>query len=89
MQPSSILVQPRKTHPYITEKLLIERKESNQTNKTILSEICSTRVESMLLTVNSEIFARISFSRIALKEIFATLKFCYWGMIYLYQYSTE
>ena len=26
------LVQPRKTRPYITERLLIERKESNQTN---------------------------------------------------------
>ena len=29
--PSLVLVQPRKTRPYITEKLLMERKESNQT----------------------------------------------------------
>ena len=30
--PSLVLVQPRKTLPFITEKLLIGRKESNQTN---------------------------------------------------------
>ena len=32
--PSLVLVQPRKNRPYITERLLMERKESNQTNKT-------------------------------------------------------
>ena len=31
--PSLVLVKPRKTHPYITERLLMGRKESNQTNK--------------------------------------------------------
>ena len=31
--PSLVLVQPRKTCPYITERLLMGRKESNQTNK--------------------------------------------------------
>ena len=31
--PSLVLVQPRKTHPYITERLLMRRKQSNQTNK--------------------------------------------------------
>ena len=31
--PSLVLVQPRKTRPYITEKLLMGRKELNQTNK--------------------------------------------------------
>ena len=31
--PSLELVQPRKTHPYITERLLMGRKESNQANK--------------------------------------------------------
>ena len=36
-------------------------------------------------TVNSEIFARILFSRIALKVIFAMLKIRDYGMIYLYQ----
>ena len=29
-----VLVQPRKTRPFITERLLMGRKESNQTNKT-------------------------------------------------------
>ena len=32
INPSIVLVQPRKTHPFITERLLMERKESNQTN---------------------------------------------------------
>ena len=32
--PSLVLVQPRKTRPFITERLLMGRKESNQTNKT-------------------------------------------------------
>ena len=33
INPSLVLVQPRKTRPFITEILLMERKESNQTNK--------------------------------------------------------
>ena len=33
INPSLVLVQPRKTHPYVTERLLMGRKESNQTNK--------------------------------------------------------
>ena len=32
INPSLVLVQPRKTHPYITERLLMGRKESYQTN---------------------------------------------------------
>ena len=35
INPSLILVQPRKTRPFITERLLMGRKESNQTNKQI------------------------------------------------------
>ena len=31
INPSLVLVQPRKTHPYITERLLMGRTESNQT----------------------------------------------------------
>ena len=31
--PSLVLVQPRKTRPYLTEILLMGRKESNQANK--------------------------------------------------------
>ena len=32
INPSLVLVQPRKTYPIITERLLMGRKESNQTN---------------------------------------------------------
>ena len=31
INPSLVLVQPKKTRPYITERLLVGRKESNQT----------------------------------------------------------
>ena len=37
--PSLVLVQPRKTYPYITERLLIGSKESNQT-KTNNCNLC-------------------------------------------------
>ena len=33
INPSLVLIQPRKTRPFITERLLMGRKESNQTNK--------------------------------------------------------
>ena len=33
INPSLVLVQPRKTRPFITERLFMGRKESNQTNK--------------------------------------------------------
>ena len=33
IHPSLVLVQPRKNRPYITESLLMGRKEMNQTNK--------------------------------------------------------
>ena len=36
--PSLVLVQPRKTRPSLTERLLMGRKESNQTNKVRLSD---------------------------------------------------
>ena len=32
--PNLVLVQPRKTSPYITERLMMGRKESNQTKTT-------------------------------------------------------
>ena len=35
INPSLVLVQPRKTCPFITERLLMGGKESNQTNKQI------------------------------------------------------
>ena len=33
INPSLVLVQPRKTRPFITERLLMELKDPNQTNK--------------------------------------------------------
>ena len=36
INPSLVLVQPRKTHPFITERLLMGHKESNQTVKLIV-----------------------------------------------------
>ena len=39
MNPSLVLVQPRKTLPYITERLLMRHKESNQTNKHTLQRV--------------------------------------------------
>ena len=43
--PSLVLVQPRKTRPFITERLLMGRKESNQTNKQTdrMSVMCSSK----------------------------------------------
>ena len=38
INPSLVLVQPRKTRPFITERLLMGRKESNQT-KQILFDV--------------------------------------------------
>ena len=35
INPSLVLVQPKKTRPFITERLLMGRKESNRTNKQI------------------------------------------------------
>ena len=35
INPSLVLVQPRMIRPFITERLLMGRKESNQTNKTV------------------------------------------------------
>ena len=37
INPSLVLVKPRKTHPFITERLLMGRKESNQTKTSSLS----------------------------------------------------
>ena len=38
INPSLVLVQPRKTCPFITERLLMGRKESNQTNKKLFDQ---------------------------------------------------
>ena len=40
-----VLVQPRKTHPCLTERLLMGRKESNQTNKHVFTRIVENGVD--------------------------------------------
>ena len=42
INPSLVLVQPRKTRPFITERLLIGRKESNQTKPNVVKVIFHT-----------------------------------------------
>ena len=42
--PSLVLVQPRKTHPCLAERLLMGRKESNQTNKNKKQHAGSTSI---------------------------------------------
>ena len=39
INPSLVLIQPRKTRPFITERLSMGRKESNQTNKTLWAQL--------------------------------------------------
>ena len=46
INPSLVLDQPRKTRPFITERLLMGRKESNQTNK----QTCSNMISMEALT---------------------------------------
>ena len=40
INPSLVLVQPRKTRPFITERLLMGRKESNQTKINVGNITC-------------------------------------------------
>ena len=49
--PSLVLVQPRKTRPFITERLLMGRKDSNQTNKQITCHDDNASVSD--ITVNA------------------------------------
>ena len=60
--PSLVLVQPRKTHPCLTERLLMGRKESNQTNKTnTISSIISECASSLLFTHQNLLMTNLQF----------------------------
>ena len=48
----SLLAQPRKTRPFITERLLMGRKESNQTNKIMVQDSEITLVLISILPKN-------------------------------------
>ena len=63
INPSLVLVQPRETRPYITERLLMGRKESNQSNKTRKCHIHRTQTiprepEEETLNNNSHVTGR-------------------------------
>ena len=57
INPSLVLVQPRKTRPFITEILLMGRKESNQTNKqTNCRLVITCWIRADLLDILCEMF---------------------------------
>ena len=53
INPSLVLVQPRKTRPFITERLLMGREESNQTNKQIHENTNRLGVNHIALKTNA------------------------------------
>ena len=69
INPSLVLVQPRKTHTFITERLLIGRKESNQTNKLFLSG----HFTQILMYPSLYLFAGVAEERWYKGRIFHTL----------------
>ena len=56
INPSLVLVQPRKTRPCLTERLLMERKESKQTNSFVLNYDVSNYVPWIFCPVLFPIF---------------------------------
>ena len=65
--PSLVLVQPRKTRPYITERLLMGRKESNQTNMVTLVGPGIYSINTFFYYLNIDFFGRAK-SKIIDKE---------------------
>ena len=51
INPSLVLVQPRETRPFITERLLMGRKESNQTNKNIDNSYYLTTFSKLVCSI--------------------------------------
>ena len=49
INPSLVLVQPRNTRPFITDSLMMGRKESNQTNKNGFMTKCSRVVHPLVI----------------------------------------
>ena len=47
INPSLVLVQPRNTRPFITERLLMGLKESNQTNNHTLAHIIIPTLQTL------------------------------------------
>ena len=66
-----------------------DKQNPDQMTRTHSEITADARGISAAYTVNSEIFARISFARIASKDIFSMLKICDFGMINLHQKRTK
>ena len=62
INPSLVLVQPRKTRPFITERLLMGRKASNQTNKNI-PHWWKSHVAAQIVVILIDIYNRFIGSR--------------------------
>ena len=67
INPSLVLVQPRKTRPFVTERLLMGRKESNQTNKQNL-------IKMQLVFIEFRKLAKCRICNIGLKNLVYFLK---------------
>ena len=61
INPSLVLVQPRETRPFITERLLMGRKESNQTNKIFLKPASLTDLSAYAKKVCQHNFLELNF----------------------------
>ena len=70
INPSLVLVQPSKTYPYITERLSMGRKESNQTNKYFFKPTDCL----ILLDLTTNTLQKISFARSLIHRTHAEVK---------------
>ena len=61
--PSLVLVQPRKTRPYITEILLMGRKESNRTNNNLCVCVCARARANLYAVPYSHTFTFVHFAK--------------------------
>ena len=60
INPSLVLVQPRKTCPFITERLLMGCKESNQTNKQTKTNF-KVYIDDIFATIPKMVFTHYNF----------------------------
>ena len=73
VNPSLVLVQPRKTHPFINEISLMGRKESYQTIKTVNQKLCHNEVgykETVLYMCSSNLLLQLQCTRNARGSFF-------------------
>ena len=70
INPSLLLVQPKKIPPFIIERVLMGRKESNQTNKSASSEGSdeTARMRSLVIAFTSCIHKAWNYRNIKIKK---------------------